>query len=205
VVRQVLKFRRAKPLACYWDGERLTVRNYFTGFSAPLPNLAADILSYCHTWRTAAAVCDAFTRYPAKSIRSLLALLVKHTLLERSSPPADQAERFNGWSEWMPEAAFFHFATKHVHYVEPDVIRRHLTRKARVEPPPPPVKAYPAAKTISLPPADYSSQFSDVLRSRRTWRRFDTRAAISYRRSRRSWDSLGVCSGGCTRGSAGWR
>jgi SagB-type dehydrogenase family enzyme len=174
VVRQILKFRRATPLACYWDGERLTIRNYFTGFSAPLPNLAADILTYCHTWRTAADVCEVFHKYPDESIRSLLRLLTKHTLLERSSRDGTLPDRFDRWAEWMPEAAFFHFATKHVQYVEPDVIRRQLTRKARVDPSPPELKQYPAKQKMPLPPPDGGSQLSDLLRRRRSWRRFAT-------------------------------
>jgi SagB-type dehydrogenase family enzyme len=175
VVRQDLKFRRARPLACYWDGERLLVRNYFTGHYAPLPALAAEILSYCHTWRTAAEVCGAFDKYPTRSIRSLLSLLTSHTLLERSSRRGKLDERFGGWSEWMPEAAFFHFATKHVEYVEPDVIRAQLVRKARVNPPPASSKRYPTAKRTVLPPPAVKADLSDVLRARRTWRRFAER------------------------------
>jgi SagB-type dehydrogenase family enzyme len=172
VVRQVLKFRRARSLACYWDGEGLIVRNYFSGHYSPLPALAAEILTYCHAWQSAADVCAAFEKYPARSIRSILTLLADHTLLERSSGNGKAADRFDAWAEWMPEAAFFHFATKHVNYVDASVIRQQLLRKARHEPPPAPVKRYRDAPRIALPSPDNSSELAHVLRSRRTWRRF---------------------------------
>jgi SagB-type dehydrogenase family enzyme len=165
-----LKFRRAKPLACYWNGGRLIARNYYTGRQSLLPSLAADILSYCGAWRSTAEICARFDAFPAASIRSLLTLLTKLTLLERG--PHAAADPFDEWAEWMPEGAFFHFASKNVHYVDAEVMRGKLQSKARRIPPPPPLKRYDRARAVALPAPDESFALADVLRRRRTWRRF---------------------------------
>ena len=171
--RRSVRFRRARPLACYWQDGRLVVENYFTGRRSILPALAADVLTYCERPRTAYDVANAFSPYPARSLRALVSLLADRTLLEPVRSGKRGRDPLDGWEEWMPAGAFFHFATKNVHYGQADVMRRELVRKARREPPPPATKRYPEAPRTPLPAAKDESALARVLRERRTWRRFD--------------------------------
>jgi len=81
------------------------------------------------------------------------------------SPWKDRA--FESWKAWTPEAAFFHFATKDVHYVDEGKLVRQPPRRT-----PAPLKRYPAANRIPLKPPDARGDLPRVALERRTWRRF---------------------------------
>ena len=172
---QIVRFRRALPLACYWDRGRLIVYNYHSGEQSLLPPLAAELLTYCETWRTTADVCGRFRAYPATAVKALVSLLSKRTLLDRASDGAPHEHLFRDWAKWMPAAALFHFATKNVHYGDADGMRRKLVRKARRDPAPPAVKRYPGSRRALLPAPERGFDLARVLGERRTWRRFDPR------------------------------
>lgn len=178
---QVTGFLRAKPLACYWEGGRLIVHNYHSGRRSFLPPLAAGILTYCSTWRSADDVCRRFREYPAGSLKTLLALLTRRTFLERSLDRCSRLNVFEDWADWMPDAALFHFGTKNVQYGETGAMLRELVRKARRNPPPSPLKRYPKARRTVLPPAQDASGLAKVLKERRTWRQFAGSASIALR------------------------
>ncbi|MBI2186889.1 MAG: SagB family peptide dehydrogenase [Acidobacteria bacterium] len=160
-------------LACYWRDKRLIAQNYATGRRAAATPLVIDILDYCSTWRSADAMCRRFASYPRKGLLHLVRLLEARTLLNRVREDDGSIDpALDGWRDWMPEAAFFHFATKDARYEEAAATSARLRRKAASEPPPPPVKTYPRARRTPLPAAAAPSALGDVLRARRTWRRF---------------------------------
>lgn len=176
--QQVARFRRAPALACYWRDGRLIAHNYATGRRAAAPSLALDILDFCEAWRTPHEVFAKFPSYPRLPLRRLLSLLIKHTLLERSvgSAPPDSDGLLTTWHAWMPQAAFFHFATKNVRYGPQREMDERLVCKAATDPPPPPTKSHPGASRIALPTAaDVTLPLAEALRARRTWRRFGDR------------------------------
>jgi SagB-type dehydrogenase family enzyme len=179
VSHRSVRFRRARPLACYWHDGHLVVENYLTGQRSILPPLAADVLTYCGRPRTPDDVVRAFGEYPDRSVRALLGLLTKHTLLEPSRGIERTRDPLDGWRAWMPSGAFFHFATKNAHYGYGDLMRHELVRKAKREPPPAKIKRYPGAARTSLPPAEEGSALARVLRERRTWRRFAPRKLLA--------------------------
>ena len=92
-------------------------------------------------------------------------MLVKYTLLERSvTDAASASDRLLAtWKVWMPEAAFFHFATKDMQYGSPEEMDKRLLQKAANSPPPSPIKFYAVVATHPI---------ASLLRERRTWRRF---------------------------------
>jgi SagB-type dehydrogenase family enzyme len=173
VLHAVGQFRRATPLACYWLDGRLVAHNYATGRRAAAPPLALEILDFCQDWRTRDEVFATFHSSPRGPLRRLLSLLVKHTLLERSVSAAAAADRrLATWRAWMPEAAFFHFATKDTGYRPQEEMDRRLIEKTATDPPPPSVKSYPMAPRRSLPAVAAGHPLATILRERRTWRRF---------------------------------
>jgi SagB-type dehydrogenase family enzyme len=173
-----MKIRRATPLACYWIDGRLIAHNYITGIRSALPPLAAEVLSYCTTWRTEREVCNALDVYPRTAVRDLIAILTKASLLTRQAS-ASATDALDGWTEWMPAAAFFHFSTKEIRYTHRDDVLARLRRKARRRPPPPAVKRYPAVPRTLLPSPAHSGELVQTLVHRRTWRRFQPRARVA--------------------------
>jgi SagB-type dehydrogenase family enzyme len=79
----------------------------------------------------------------------------------------------DAWGQWNPAAGFFHFSTKDVAF-EVDSAEGYgdLQRLARLHPKPPPVKRYSRARKVRLDWPKPSTEFPQVLLSRRTWRKF---------------------------------
>ena len=75
---------------------------------------------------------------------------------------------------WNPEVGFFHSATKDVHFWSPGEVRRHSRIAPDQSPMPRPVKRYPRAGKIVLPPPAANTPFTDVLLARRTSRRYSS-------------------------------
>jgi SagB-type dehydrogenase family enzyme len=74
------------------------------------------------------------------------------------------------WTDWMPEAAFFHFGTRDAEY--PVDLFEHelpLVEKAKTTPQPPPTKTSSGSRT-RLPAAADMGELGRTLKSRRTWR-----------------------------------
>ena len=110
----------------------------------------------------------------AKRARRLVDTLVELTFLQRSDRPvADVDVHARDWRPWGPAASFFHFATRDVRFAtDLAEVSRRMRAKARREPMPPAIKRYRGAPQITLPAGRASGAFPDVLRGRRTWRRF---------------------------------
>lgn len=79
------------------------------------------------------------------------------------------------WQAWNPAAGFFHTATRDVPFIDMDTQVRALRAKSATAPMPRPIKRYKGAPRVLLPSRTGTSEFIDVLRSRRTWRRFAAR------------------------------
>jgi SagB-type dehydrogenase family enzyme len=168
-------FRRVRSLACYWNDGRFVAQNYTTRLSTPAPPLALEILEFCGSWRTYEELFARFRSCPRAPLKRLIALLVQRTLMERRADrqaARDRPDLIASWDRWMPEAAFFHFATKDQRYGSQRQLDEYLVAKAATDPPPPPTKAYPETPRTPLPPAASLPPLSEVLRQRRTWRRF---------------------------------
>jgi SagB-type dehydrogenase family enzyme len=143
--------------------------------STPAPPLALDILEFCGDWRTYEELFAKFRSFPRAPLKRLICLLVERTLMERRAHRQAAGARpdlIATWRAWMPEAAFFHFATKDQRYGSQQQLDDYLVAKAATDPPPPPTKAYSRTPRTALPPAASLAPLSDVLHQRRTWRRF---------------------------------
>jgi SagB-type dehydrogenase family enzyme len=170
------RHRRAPTVVCYWSDRDLIAHNYATRVRTPAPPLALEILDFCGDWRTLEDVFAAFPNYPRAPLRRLVRLLTERTLLERTLEAAPSPNTaMHAWRPWMPEAAFFHFATKDVRYGPQRAMDEQLARKAATDPAPPPAKTYADLPRIGLPAEADLTTLADVLRARRTWRRFDAR------------------------------
>jgi SagB-type dehydrogenase family enzyme len=97
--------------------------------------------------------------------------LARFGLVERNRSPY----RAWPWAAWMPEAAFFHFATRATAFLadprEQDVA---LRAKAEHTPQPPPTKTV-AGRRLKLPDPLEVGALSDTLKRRRSWRNFSNR------------------------------
>jgi len=167
-------FRRAPHLVLYWDDGRLVFENYATGDQTEAQPLACLILSFFDRWRRAEELFPHLDDYTPRSLRTAVAQLARHGLLERTSNPRDARRApLAAWNDWNPAAGLFHFSTKDVEYItDPEIETPHFRRRAREVKIPSPVKHYPRAPQIRLPAAQRSGEFPAVLLKRRTWRRF---------------------------------
>jgi SagB-type dehydrogenase family enzyme len=137
--------------------------------------IVCEVLHFFDRWRGADELFAAKPHLPRRTLRTLLALLVKRTLLQRDDRMPTAAERaLDTWEDWIPEAAFFHHGTKDVRYGDLRAIERLTRIKERVTPMPPSVKQYPGAAVAALPPVQADGPFAATLLNRRTWRRFGT-------------------------------
>jgi SagB-type dehydrogenase family enzyme len=78
-----------------------------------------------------------------------------------------------GWSSWNPAAGFFHFSSKDTEFATDQWgAFEELKRRAKNDPMPVPVKTYPRASRTKLPHLPTKGEFPEVLRTRRTWRKY---------------------------------
>jgi SagB-type dehydrogenase family enzyme len=80
----------------------------------------------------------------------------------------------DGLARWNPEAGFFHMATRDVPFASPRKAARQARLQAARVPRPPVVKRYRGVKMLDLPLPEATGEFPDVLKARRTWRRFSS-------------------------------
>ena len=103
--------------------------------------------------------------------------MVERNLLIRSDCPQDANERaMDGWNGWNPAAGFFHASTRNTPVTRNRVAAEGALREAYArDGAPASIKRYPRAPTLTLPEPRAGGEFSDVLRGRRTWRKFSER------------------------------
>jgi SagB-type dehydrogenase family enzyme len=105
---------------------------------------------------------------------ALVDRLVSLSLLSRSDRPVDsRVVAMATLDAWNPEVGFFHSATKDVQFWSPGKAR-HARTTADGPPMPRPVKRYPGARTVALPPPVANTPFAEVLLARRTSRRYSS-------------------------------
>lgn len=170
------RVRRSRHLVLYWRRDRFIVHNYATGAKVEGDPLLCRLLDYCGEWRTADEIRARLGLGSASVVRTLVARLVSRGLLDRSDrPESPQSASMGRLDRWNPEAGFFHTATKDVRFWSPlDAARQVRAQSARSRMPSP-IKRYRGATIVELP-RPKQGEFSQVLRNRRTWRRFSAAA-----------------------------
>jgi SagB-type dehydrogenase family enzyme len=169
-----IRYRRAPFLISYWLDDKLIFENYLTQRRITAAPLTCAILHFFGNWRSLDDLFSAQSEYTSRSLRGAVRLLEQHTFLQRyGRNPASGEKHLQAWGQWNPAAGFFHFSTKDVEF-EPDAAKefRTVLRLARLKSMPRPIKDYPKAKQIPLSTPQLEGEFSQVLLSRRTWRRF---------------------------------
>ena len=173
------QYRRVADLVAYWDASGLVLRNYVEGAPVGATPLVVSILDRLTEWTDVDSLRSALPDAPRRSLDALIRALVESRLIERRTRTSDVGDE-TGWRGWTPAAAFFHFATRDTPFAKRNDAKQQLRDKAAVEPPPAPLKAPPKTRgTVqALPPVQASGEFPEILRARRTWRRFG-RAPVS--------------------------
>ena len=165
--------RRSPHLVSYWRGTDFVVENYATTVRARALPITSDILAFFDDWRRVDALLALRPSDTHDALRSLIAQLLEHSLLQRSDQELPERERAMAlWEQWNPAAGFFHVATKDVNFVDMNTQVRNLRERTRAHPMPDPVKRYSGARQVPLPSSSLESEFPHALLTRRTWRRF---------------------------------
>ena len=163
----------------YWKENQLLFHNYLTGKVAAASPEVSAVLDFCHGWQSIDAILKRWPEYTSKSLRANVRQLTEQTLLELSKKrrPAESAKQraLKQWNEWNPAASFFHLSTKdaysdEISEGEVDYIAELMESKSL----PRPEKRYHRATVVELPETLQDSEFTKVLRDRRTWRKFSS-------------------------------
>jgi SagB-type dehydrogenase family enzyme len=180
VQRGSVYYRRSPFLVSYWKDKYLLFANYLTGrVVAALPETAA-LLDCFGKWQTLEAMCRRWPQYTARSMRGTVRQLTQETLLEsanqKNSRGTPRARSLRQWSEWNPAASLFHMSTKdtYAEKITKDEIQ-HIEglmseRAASLA-----LEQRASGNLIRLRSGGQSSEFSEVLKQRRTWREFSPR------------------------------
>jgi SagB-type dehydrogenase family enzyme len=168
-------FRRSPFLVSYWNDKALVFENYATGTGATAAPIAAEVLNFFSRWLPAEALFRHLPQYSPPSLRAAIKELVRHSLLQRSDRELRSLERaMPAWKDWNPAAGFFHFTGRDLPFEANLVsIGRYMEGLTHEKAMPVPVKHYPRAAQIVLPVPRMGGEFTRVLTSRRTWRRFE--------------------------------
>jgi SagB-type dehydrogenase family enzyme len=171
--KQVL-FRRSPFLVSYWNESELIFENYATGEGAMAAPIATEVLNFFSRWLPAGALFRRLPQYSPSSLRAAINELARHSLLQRSDRKPQAFERaMVAWKDWNPAAGFFHFTGRDLPF-EADLVRmgRYMKGLTQEKAMPVPEKHYPRAAQTILPPPRVEGEFTRVLTTRRTWRRF---------------------------------
>jgi SagB-type dehydrogenase family enzyme len=152
----------------------LVFENFATSARISAAPVVCEILHHCSDWRSLKELASALTHYRPRSITLALRQLHRRGILQSSLRKADPREiAMEAWSPWNPAAGYFHFSTKDQGFaMDHFEAFQELKRRARSDPMPVPVKSYPRAPRTALARAAGNSEFVQVLRNRRTWRKF---------------------------------
>jgi SagB-type dehydrogenase family enzyme len=166
-----LLYERSRHLVAYWERGALVLHDYASGVRATGDPLALVILARFGRPGSVAGLARRLPEYEPASLRRAVASLVSLGFLV----PAGRGRSLPGWEAWGPAAAFYHFSTKDVAYVDAATSRRAARRGVWREPPPSFFKVHPGAPRVRLPAPRAQGELPAVLRGRRTWRRFARR------------------------------
>jgi SagB-type dehydrogenase family enzyme len=167
------QYRRSRFLICNWEGADLVLRNYRTDSRVAASPSVLDILSCFDDWTTAEAVRHRYPQLPARLWRRAVTSLARHGFLDVSRGALGALDVAEPWECWAPDAALFHFGTRDVAFAPREIAGQLLRDRASHHPPPRPLKPPAPRASVALPPpVDPPQVLSDVLRARRSWRRF---------------------------------
>lgn len=154
----------------FWKGSECLLTNFRTGQVVRLTPDLLSVLQALDDWTPATEAARAVA-LPVGATRAILQALVAASLADaRSRAIADDPDP---WRPWDPAAGFFHFSTRGTRFnADVSAGERRLVQKAATEPPPAPTRTRRAAVRVRLPRARGTSPLAQVLRARRTWRRF---------------------------------
>jgi SagB-type dehydrogenase family enzyme len=174
-ISSVARFRRSPHLIVYWQDDRLVARELISGRVVRAAPAVLGTLEFFSRWRTAGELARRLGAEDRTAVQSVMESLVRYGLLVSSEGNgASSPTLSNGWSEWGPEAALFHHATRNVSYAASVPAEARLRRKAARQLPPSPVKVTRGPR-VRLPRPALQMDLCDTLRERRTWRRFGRR------------------------------
>lgn len=170
------RIRRASCLVGYWRNDAFVLENYLARTQTTVSLPVLHVLTTLKDGISLRVCQRAFAALPKG--HTILRRLLRQGLLvvEGSECERRDAHLEQSW-EWGPSCRFFHFVTQRVPY-EPDlaVQRRSLARYAGRVPPPSAYKEFPRRRLTRLDACDGAAgEFWDVLRRRRTRRRFSRR------------------------------
>jgi SagB-type dehydrogenase family enzyme len=173
---QSVQFRRSRHVVSYWEESSYVVHNYATRERLVGTAFLGRILDVCDEWTSLAAIVERCAEMNPEHVKGLVDRLARLRILHRSDkrPPHDE-DVMSALDSWNPVAGFFHTATKQITYAERIAAERAVRERTGSRSAPLPVKRYPRLKTVRLPQVAAHGEFPDVLRARRTWRRFSTR------------------------------
>lgn len=168
-----LRYRRSPHLIIHWDAEKLVLHNYATGARVYGSPLVVRLMASLTGWRSLGSIANEFSEFDPALLRELLDKLHDLELVHQADQPPTHAERaLESWHQWSPAAAFLHLSTKDATFDESVVNERALREKARVNPPPSPVKRLKRSTRVHLPTFEPRDHLEHTLVARRTWRRF---------------------------------
>jgi SagB-type dehydrogenase family enzyme len=172
------KYRRSAALVVYWENGELIFENYARRMKISADPLVCSILNYCGEWRTVSHVSSYLKAYKKSSVQRTLEQLRLNGMLERSGEKRDQrAEAMKSWAAWSPAAGFFHFSTKDTEFARDQVgAFEEFRRQVKSQGMPVPLKKYAQAPRTKLPEVRADGEYPEVLKSRRTWRKFGSEA-----------------------------
>jgi SagB-type dehydrogenase family enzyme len=175
--RNTILYRRAPFIVSYWSGNSLIYENFLTQRRIAANPQTTTILHFFDRWCSPRELIVHLGEYKPTSLQRAIALLHKHSFLQRSGEmrlPREQA--LKNWREWNPAAGFFHLSTKDVEfYQETEEEFRSVLLLAKLHAVPKPFKRYPHVAQVRLPKPKVDGEFPRVLLSRRTWRKFSAK------------------------------
>ncbi len=175
---QHIWIRRARCLVAFWEENEFVLQNYLTNKQTRVAPLVVHLLEDVQNYLPKEAVLDHFGSIPYASqlIEQLIAQDV--FVIEGSALDAKEGLIEQTWN-WKQETRFFHYGTQHVPWEHDFASEFASLARLASEVPPPPFKDYDNSVVKLLGSfEERAEEFWEVLRRRRTRRRF-LRQAIS--------------------------
>lgn len=158
----------------YWRDGTLVLHDFASGTTIPADPLVVRLLSSFSDWMAPATFVEQVPEPAREAAGQLVWRLHQDGWLRRRDQ--ENVSGFDAWAGWNPAAGFFHASTRDRRFTRLDEGIEALTRQARHDPMPAPVKRYPDAEQIALSAPARRGTLPQTLRARRTWRRFGRRA-----------------------------
>lgn len=167
------RIRRARCLVAYWEEGQFVLENYLTNKQTTVDPLVTHLLQEVNDYQAKLAVQEHFGSIPCGA--EIVEVLIGQDVLVVEKSPLDKKERLvEGTWSWDHAARYFHYSTQHTVFEDNlEAEGAELASLARRVPPPSPFKDYGRSDvTLRGSFEERSSEFWNVLRARRTKRRF---------------------------------